>query len=113
MNIRQFTIALLVSAIPLFAHAKDAGVSLNAGDFLSAKKISREGDTIVRLKLSKSGKAKLKKISEKDSAQHAVHTEIGGVRSDLTLREPIEGDGVDLGPYSQSEASQIVSAINN
>ena len=62
MNIRLFSIALLVSALPLFAESP--AISLNEGDFLSAEQVSHDGETVVRVKLSKSGKAKFKKLNE-------------------------------------------------
>lgn len=63
MNLRLFSIALLVSAFPIFAQAESAGISLNKGDFLSAEKITNDGESVVSVKLSKSGKAKLKKLN--------------------------------------------------
>ncbi|MCB0412838.1 MAG: hypothetical protein KDD50_00795, partial [Bdellovibrionales bacterium] len=62
MNLRQFSIALLISALPLVSSAGSA-VSFNAGDFLSAKPVSRDGKTILKVKLSKSGKAKMRKLN--------------------------------------------------
>lgn len=106
MNIRMYSIALLASAIPLIATAKTA-ISLDKGDFLSAKKIERGGEELVSVKLSKSGKAKLRKLNH-----GSVHTEIGGVASDFTLREPITGDGLQMGPYSEIDAAKVVQAIN-
>lgn len=61
MNLRMFSIALMASAIPLAALAQ-AGITLDKGDFLSAQKNKRNGETIVSVKLSKSGKAKLKRL---------------------------------------------------
>lgn len=62
MNLKLFSIALMASAIPLAALAQ-AGIQLDESDFLSAQRIQRNGDTIVNVKLSKSGKAKLRKLS--------------------------------------------------
>ncbi len=62
MNLRQFSIAFLISALPLAALA-DSTISLNRGDFIAAERISKDGETIVSVKLSKSGKAKFKKLN--------------------------------------------------
>jgi hypothetical protein len=62
MNLRLFSAALLVSALPIFAWAESHGVRLNASDFISAEKISPSGETEIRVKLSKSGRSKLKKL---------------------------------------------------
>jgi hypothetical protein len=64
MNLRLYSIALLISAIPNFAFA-EAGVSLTHDDFIAAERVSPHGETVLKVKLSKSGKAKLKKISQK------------------------------------------------
>jgi len=56
--------ALLVSAIPLFAQAEAHGISLNKGDFVAAEKMAHDGSTIVSVKLSKSGRAKFKKLNQ-------------------------------------------------
>lgn len=111
MNIRLFTVALLASAIPLAVSAGKKEISLDKSDFIAAEKIAEDGEAIVKLKLSKSGKAKLKKLNEQKVGQE-VHTEIGGVSSDFQLRVPITGDGLEMGPYSESDAKKVVTAIN-
>ena len=68
MSPKLFTIALLASAIPLSALA-NAGVTLTEGDFLSAQRMKRRGgkadDVVVSVKLSKSGKAKLRAVGKR------------------------------------------------
>jgi hypothetical protein len=110
MNLRIYTIALLASAIPLFATAQTA-ISLNPGDFVAAKRIAKNGEEVVSVKLSKSGKAKFRKLNH-GSVNKAVHAEIGGVTSDFTLREPIHEDRLEMGPYSMKDAEKVVTAIN-
>lgn len=110
MNLRHFSIALLISAIPLLATA-DAGISLNKGDFVAAEKISRNGEAIISVKLSKSGKAKLKRWNER-AVNKEIHIDIGGVVSDFKLKEPIKGDRLEIGPYSAEAAQRVVSEIN-
>lgn len=63
MNIRQFSMAILISALPNLGLA-DPGLSLNKGDFKAAKQITKDGESILQVKLSKSGKAKLKKLNK-------------------------------------------------
>jgi len=63
MNLRLFSIALLISAHPLMSLASANNIKLNSGDFVSAEKITPEGETLVSVKLSKSGKAKFKKLN--------------------------------------------------
>lgn len=112
MNLRVFSIALLVSAIPFTAIAGKRRISLNPGDFRSAKQISRHGDTIVSVKLSKSGRAKMKKLNQEDVGE-TIHTEVGGVTTDFKLRELIRGTKLEMGPYSPEEARHVVAAINH
>jgi hypothetical protein len=111
MNLRMFTIAMLVSAIPMCAMAESAGITLNKGDFISAKQISRNGGTLISTKLSKSGRAKFKKLNQHSVGQ-AVHAEIDGVSSDFTLRDTIHGNGLEMGPFSPDEAQKVSTAIN-
>ena len=111
MNLRLFSIAVLVSALPLVVSAESVPVSFNHGDFLSAEQITRNGETLVKVRLSKSGKSKVKKLNESSVGQ-SVHSEIAGVSSDLKLREPIKGDSLEMGPYSDSDAQKILTDIN-
>jgi hypothetical protein len=112
MNLRTFSFVLLASALPLLAAAEAAGVTLDKADFLSARRITRRGEAIVGVKLSKSGKAKLRKLNG-SSVNREVRSEIAGVAKEFVLREPIRGDGLEMGPYSVSDADKVVSAINH
>lgn len=111
MNLRLFTFALLTSTLPIVASAGAREVSLNRGDFISAKPISKNGETVVSLKLSKSGKAKFRKLNQQQ-VDKKVHAEIAGVESNFVLREPIRGNSLEMGPYSQEDAEKVVEAIN-
>ncbi|RYZ78078.1 MAG: hypothetical protein EOP04_30340 [Proteobacteria bacterium] len=64
MNLRLFSVAVLVSALPWITSAEIPVTAFNPGDFVASEKLSSEGDTILDVKLSKSGKAKVKKYSE-------------------------------------------------
>ncbi len=110
MNIRLFSIAVLISALPLLTSA-DSLISLNSGDFIAAEKISKDGEMVVSVKLSKSGKAKFKKLNE-GYLNKKVHSEIAGVSSDFKLREPIKGDNLEMGPYSPEDARKVITEIN-
>jgi hypothetical protein len=61
--------AVLISAVPYFAQAEESGIKLNKGDFVSAERVSQDGETVLSVKLSKSGKAKLKKLTKLKSSQ--------------------------------------------
>jgi hypothetical protein len=111
MNVRLFSIALMASAIPLSVSAGARKITLNRGDFVSAERVQRNGELLVSVKLSKSGKAKLKKLNE-SSVGETVHSEIGGVESDFRLREKIQGGGLEMGPYSPVDAGKVISAVN-
>ncbi len=111
MNARLFSIAVLISAIPLQGFAAGHEISLNHADFISAEKVSPSGETILNMKLSKSGKAKFKKLNA-NFISKKVHVEVAGIASDLTLKVPIAGDAMQMGPYSASEATQVVDEIN-
>jgi len=108
MNLRLFTIAILISALPIAAHA----LGLNSGDFVAAERVNSNGDTVVKVKLSKSGKAKFKKLNQ-TSVNRTIHTEIAGVAHDFKLRVPIIGDDMEIGPYSATEADKVISEINH
>ncbi len=75
MNLRLYTAALLVSALPIFALADSHGVKLGASDFISAEKNLRNGETIVSLKLSKSGRSKFKKLKAQTPA-HRIFADL-------------------------------------
>jgi hypothetical protein len=107
MNTRIFSLALMLS-LPLIAQAD---VTLEKGDFTRATRISKDGETVVSAKLSKSGKSKLRKLNASSVGQN-VHADIGGVKSDFRLREPVKGDGIEMGPYPAAEAIKVTSAIN-
>ena len=111
MNLRQFSVAVLISALPLVAMAESAAISLDKGDFIAAERVSKNGETVVSVKLSKSGKAKFKKLNAQ-SVDKEVHSDIAGVTSDFKLREPIKGDDLQMGPYSAGDAARVVAAIN-
>jgi hypothetical protein len=111
MNLRQFSIALLISALPVFASATSS-ISFNKGDFVSADSISRNGEMILSVKLSKSGKAKMRKLNQ-SSVKKQIHAEIAGISSDFNLREPIQGDSLEMGPYSPGDAQKVISEINH
>lgn len=112
MNRRLFSFAVMISAIPLIALAKTSSVSFNEGDFKAAKKITRNGDTLISLKLSKSGKAKLKKLNA-EAVNKDVHLDVAHVEADFKLREAITGDSLEAGPFASDEADRIVTEINN
>jgi hypothetical protein len=63
MNLRLFSMAVLVSALPMISQAQASRLSLNHGDFVAAGVAVQEGEAVVKVKLSKSGKAKLKKLN--------------------------------------------------
>lgn len=63
MNKRLFTIALLISTLPIFSQAQSLGVHFNEGDFKVTPSHSPIDDSDMHLKLSKSGKAKIKKLA--------------------------------------------------
>lgn len=111
MNLRVFSIAILASAIPLSLQAGEKRISLNQGDFISAKQISQHGEALISVKLSKSGKAKIRKLGQQ-SQGGKVHAEIAGVKSDLLLRDLIQGGALEIEPLSQLDVGKA-SASNN
>lgn len=112
MNLRQYSIALLISALPFFAIAQTHGISLDASDFKSAESITKNGEPIVKVKLSKSGKAKFKKLNELKTPNETVHSESAGVTNDFTSRAKIATNEVEMGPYHKADAIKVVTAIN-
>lgn len=110
MNLRLFSIALLISALPTLGTAETA-ITLNKGDFVAAEKKTGTGEIVLSLKLSKSGKAKIKKMNEQMVGQ-AVSAELGGVSSNLKFREPIQGDSIEMGPYTVDLAQKIIAEVN-
>lgn len=67
MNLRQFSIALLISGLPLSTTAQNQIVRFNEGDFIAAGLENDQGETALKVKLSKSGKAKLRKLNKTNS----------------------------------------------
>ncbi|MEO0337221.1 MAG: hypothetical protein AAF202_12565, partial [Pseudomonadota bacterium] len=65
MNIKQFSVALLISALPLSIQAQNR-VEFERQDFKALERLNPEGETVLKVKLSKSGKAKLKKLKQED-----------------------------------------------
>lgn len=110
MNLRLFSIALLLTIQPIIASAGSTR-SLGKKDFVSAQESTKDGKTIVSAKLSELGKSKFKKLNE-TAIDKEVHSEIAGVLSDFKLREPIKGDSLEMGPYSAEEARKVVTEIN-
>lgn len=111
MNKRLFSIVLLISALPLFVMADGTSVTLNSGDFVSAERTTPVGDTLLKLKLSKSGKAKLRKIS-KSSGDGEVNVALGDLRSQLKLKGVILDEDIQIGPYNSTEATQVMADVN-
>jgi hypothetical protein len=103
--------ALLISAHPLLAAADSSAITLNSGDFVSAQKITRDGETLVNVKLSKSGKAKFKKLN-KQAVDKEIDAEIADVSTHFKLKEPIKGDELEMGPYSTNQADKVVTEVN-
>lgn len=64
MNKRLFSMALLMSALPFVSPAEIQTLQLNSGDFISSERLSVEGDPLFKVKLSKAGKAKLKRVQK-------------------------------------------------
>ena len=110
MNLRLFSIALLISALPVLASAGHVNF-FEKGDFTAAERSSKTGETVISLKLSKSGKAKLKKLNETAIGQE-IKTEIAGISKSLILREAITGDALQMGPYNEAAAEKVVAEIN-
>lgn len=111
MNLRQFSLALLISALPIYTMA-ESSVTFNRGDFKSVRSVVKQGETLLRVKLSKSGKAKIRKLNQ-SYVNKTVHSEIGGIQTNFKLREPIVGDSLEMGPYSETEANAIIQSINS
>ena len=61
MNLRHFSMALLISALPLSLSAEHASL-FNEGDFKVVEKQTDGSEMELKVKLSKSGKAKLKRL---------------------------------------------------
>jgi hypothetical protein len=62
MNLRLYSIAFLISALPHLTVANSESF-LTKEDFTAVEKVDSEGTSIVKVKLSKSGKAKFKKLN--------------------------------------------------
>lgn len=108
MNIKQFSLAILISALPLSAIGQTE-VQFQEQDFKAAERVSDSGETVLKVKLSKSGKAKLKKLKQGDLLQ----THLAGEMRSFELKAALEGESVEIGPYSEGEAKQAVLEINN
>jgi hypothetical protein len=83
MNLKQFSIALLISALPLSVMGQ-ARVQFQHQDFKAAERVNEEGQTVLKVKLSKSGKAKLKRLKQND----VMETELCGSSQRLCHKSP-------------------------
>jgi len=54
----------------------------------------------------------MKKLNQ-HSVGKEINTEIAGVNSTFKLKEPINGDGLEMGPYTNEEAKKVAIEINN
>ena len=66
MNLRHFSMALLISALPLSLSAEQAS-KFNEGDFKVVEKQADGVEPELKVKLSKSGKAKLKRLQHQNN----------------------------------------------
>jgi preprotein translocase subunit SecD len=105
MNIRNYSIALLISALPVSINASQL-TEFNHSDFKAVERTHPDGETTLKIKLSKSGKAKVKKYNA-DHVGEKVKFQFSSTTSELTLREPIRGDSIEIGPFSEDTASAI------
>lgn len=110
MNLRLYSIALLISALPNLALAQSV-IQLNKEDFVAAERVSKDGQTTLKVKLSKSGRAKFRRLNKSGVGQ-SVHAEIAGVVTDFKLKEPIQGAKLEMGPYSQEDAQAVIREVN-
>jgi hypothetical protein len=106
MNLKQFSIALLISALPLSVMGQ-ARVQFQHQDFKAAERVNEEGQTVLKVKLSKSGKAKLKRLKQND----VMETELAGARKDFVIKAPIQGESVEIGPFTQKEAVKVLGSF--
>lgn len=109
MNKRMFAMAALLSAMPLLAQAEN--LSLAPGDFLSAEKLTEDGNVVLSVKLSKSGKAKIRELN-RTSVGQMVHVELGDLERDIRLVEPIEGDQLKISFKTPQNAERVVARFN-
>jgi hypothetical protein len=89
----------------------DHQLTLNKFDFLSVAKVPVTGGVLLKAKLSESGKGKFK-VFNRGSVNRPVHVEIAGVSTNFILRLPIEGDQLEMGPYSLADADRVAAEVN-
>ena len=106
MNIKQFSLALLASALPLSAIGQ-SHVKFSQQDFKAAESVDQNGQTVLKVKLSKSGKAKLKKLQKDD----VFLTDLGGVDKSFEVKAPLKHEQLQIGPYTKSEAKRAVESL--
>lgn len=110
MNARLLFAGLSLLAFSVLAPA-DYRLTLNKFDFLSMAKAPVTGGVLLKAKLSESGKRKFSKLN-KESVNRPIHMEIAGVSTDFILRVPIEGDQLEMGPYSAADADRVANEVN-
>jgi hypothetical protein len=104
-------IVLLLAAISVFS-AVATNLALSKTDFVSAEEVHVGSKLLVRGTLSPEGMSKFKVLNANQVGKE-LDLELAGLKIHRTLRVPITGNQLEIGPFSEIEARKIVAEINN
>ncbi len=98
---------VLFSVVAVFA----ADVFFDQSDFASAKTKKSEDGVMVCAHLSKMGLEKIQGYNQTQVGKD-IEIHLAGENCVLKLREAIEGDEIEFGPFSDQTAQKIMAQIN-
>ncbi len=98
MNFRLYSIAFLFSVLPIISSATNE-LKFNRGDFVGTERKTSDGDTVLKVRLSKSGKAKIKKLN-KEEVFKKIDLKVDGGSSALQIKELFSGSEIEVGTRS-------------
>jgi hypothetical protein len=87
------------------------GVAFTRADFKSADTVDLNGKIYVRAMLSAEGLKKMKDLNRNHVGEN-IEMDLGHERYFRRLKTPIVSQEMEMGPFNQTEAHQIISEIN-
>jgi preprotein translocase subunit SecD len=112
MDLRMFTMALVLTFSSLTSFAHGPQFDFQRKDFSHAEGVQKNGKSLVHLDLSESGKKKILQINKTEVGK-AITLNVAGKSQSFTLREPITGNSLEAGPFDAQDAKKMIDEINS
>lgn len=102
MNLKSLFIATIISS--------QTEAALSPNDYTHVEKVQRQGKTAIRINLTQSG---LDKIEAQGNFHlpNKLTFEVRGKFYSFKARSSVIGDEIEVGPFSQKEASKIAREL--